>query len=560
MKEGVLAIKLDQRDDKDHILERYLNTVYFGRGAYGVEAAARTYFDVGAAELQLHQAALLIGLLRAPETADPAENPDVAAQRRDLVLDAMVETRAITEAEADAARAQDLGAVPRAQPVALTAGVAPHFVEWVRQQAIAQVGESLVYGGGLRIHTTLDLTDQQAAEAAIATTLDRPDDPQAALVALDANGAVKAYVGGRDFAALQVDLARGRDGGGGGRQTGSAFKPFVLAAAAEQGIPVGTLFPAPAHLTLATENGPWPVDNYGGEEFGVLPLVDATVNSVNTVYAQLVLDVGPQRVVDLAHGSGIESELPVEPSITLGTGEVSPLEMSDAFLTFAREGERITPFAITKIETATGDTLFEAATETNSAMSPESARLVSHVLQQVIERGTGRAADIDRPAAGRTGTTQNNGDAWFAGDTPNYAAVVWMGYPEGPSRAMDNVRGRPVTGGSFPAEIWRTFMEAAVADLEPLEFNAPPDELLAGDEPPAGSLVLDPTTGDPGTDVTARGSGYKLCVAGWYLEVGDVFATEPQVGSLADERQVGFTIPADAPGGPLLEDCRMFGH
>jgi penicillin-binding protein 1A len=337
-KEAVLAIKLEQTHDKRDILERYLNTVYFGRGAYGIQAAARVYFNTTAAQLDTNHAAFLIGLLRSPETADPARNENAAIERRNLVVDAMVENHKLDPATAATVKQQPIGALDRAQEAAANPTVAPWFVDLVRAEAIRRFGESAVYGGGLRITTTLDLDDQKAAEDAVAQVLTEPDDPQAAVVALDKSGAIRAYVGGRDYNTLKVDLARGKDGGGSGRQAGSTFKPFVLAANAEQGKTVKQTFPAPANITLDPPSGKWEVSNYGNESFGETDLVDATVHSVNTVYAQLVLQVGVDKAIAMAHAAGIQSDLPDQPSITLGSGEVSPLELADAYLTFARGG------------------------------------------------------------------------------------------------------------------------------------------------------------------------------------------------------------------------------
>jgi len=229
VREAVLAVKLERTEDKDVILERYLNTVYFGRGAYGVEAAARTYFDGTAAELAPEQAALLMGMLRAPEQLDPEREPAAAKERRDAVLAAMVRTGALDEAAAEQATRQPVQVVPfEPTPTVLRAGVAPHFVERVRAELVERFGEQALYDRGLTVHTTLDIVDQRAAEAAVAANLDDPTDPQAAVVGVDKTGAIRAWVGGRDFDALQVDLVTG--GGGSGRQPGSTFKPIVLAA------------------------------------------------------------------------------------------------------------------------------------------------------------------------------------------------------------------------------------------------------------------------------------------------------------------------------------------
>ena len=506
VREAILAMKLDRTADKDEILERYLNTVYFGRNAYGIEAAARAYFGISAAELTLPQSALLAGLIRSPETADPVEHPEEANRRRTTVLDAMVETGDITQAERDEADASDFGVVP-VEDRGTDATAAPHFVDRVREEAIDLLGEEAVYGDGLRIVTTLDLRQQQAAELAIAEVLNEPGDPQAALIALDSDGAIRAYVGGRDYAALQLDLVRGSGGGGSGRQPGSTFKPFVLAAALADGVGLGARYPAPATIELDLGGETWEVDNYGGEGYGDLTVAQATADSVNTVYAQLVEQVGPQAVVDAAHAFGIESELAPHPSVGLGAQEVSVEELARAYLTLADDGNSVEPYAIVRIEDGEGNVVWEPDEPTlEQTVDREVARAVTSALQDVIEDGTGTAAAIDRPAAGKTGTTQDNVDAWFAGYVPGYAAVVWMGYPEG-AQPMDDVHGRSVTGGSFPAEIWSRYMTVALEGREVAEFEEPSDDLLGegeGDE--TDSSITTPTSLDDEPITTSSSS------------------------------------------------------
>jgi penicillin-binding protein 1A len=508
VREAVLAFKLERREDKADILERYLNTVYFGRGAHGIEAAARMYFGASAADLAPQQAALLVGMLRSPGTADPTEDPVAATQRRDQVIDAMARTGALDPQEADAARAAPLAATDTLRPPTLLAGMAPHFVEWVREELIETYGEDEVYGGGLRVTTTLDPADQAAAEMAVAGHLTQPDEPQAALVGLDRSGAVRAHVGGRDFGTLQVDLARGRDGGGTGRQPGSTFKPFVLAAALEDGIPLGARYPAPAEMSFDLPGGPWEVSNYGSADFGEQSLVEATARSVNTVYAQLALDVGAPDVAGVARRAGVASELAEHPSLALGTGEVSVLDLATAYLTFARDGERTEPRVIERVETADGEVRFQAPDPPAERVLEEGpARAVNHALQAAVSDGTGSAARLDRPVAGKTGTTQNNGDAWFAGYTPEYVAVVWMGHPEGPDRRMDAVQGSTVTGGGLPSRIWHTFMSAALVDVAPTGFEPPPPDLLAAPAPPPTAAAPPPTRAPQPTITGGAGDG-----------------------------------------------------
>lgn len=473
VREAVLSVKLERSEDKDQILERYLNTVYFGRGAYGVEAAARAYFDTSAAELDGGQAALLVGLLRSPETADPVEDMDEATARRASVLADMVDNEAISQAEADAAGEQPIQVNDRTAPAAPTSGLAPHFVEWVRQQTVAAVGEDALYGRGLRVVTTLDLDAQAAAEQAVAEVITDPAGPQAALVALDADGAIRAQVGGRDYEALQVDLARGVDSGGSGRQPGSTFKPFVLQAALERGATLADRFDGPPQIEVNVDGTPFPVENYGGSGFGELSLAEATAKSVNTVYAQLLATVGPAAVAEAASEAGIDAELDLVPSIALGVEEVSPQDLASAYLTFANDGTRVEPYAISRIEDDDGNVIWEPDRPEPQvgAVDPDVSRAVTEALRGVIEDGTGGRADIGRPAAGKTGTTQSNMDAWFAGYVPGYATVVWMGYPE--PKPMEGV-----TGGGMPAEIWQRFMAAAMEGREPEDFPDPPEALL----------------------------------------------------------------------------------
>ena len=551
VREAVLAVKVERESSKDEILERYLNTIYFGRGAYGIEAAARTYFDTSAAQLRPEQTALLVGIIRSPEKLDPAEAPEAVERRRDAVLTAMVEMGSLSAAEADAARAAPVEVLGEASPTTLSAGVAPHFVERVRRDIVERFGERALYDQGLVIHTTLDIPDQKAAEASVAAHLDDPADPQAAVVGIDRSGAVRAWVGGRDFETLKVDLVAGE--GGSGRQPGSTFKPLVLAAHFEAGFGAGQVFPAPGEITLDIPPEPWPVSNAGGTDYGALSLFDATVNSVNTVYAQVLAQVGPEAVVDVAKRMGIDRDLDPQPSIALGTEEVTPLELATVFSTFSRSGERLDPYTVTKIENRAGDLLFEREErEPKRAIDAPIADTVSHVLSETPRRGTARRAALDRPMAAKTGTTQRNADAWLAGYTPEYTAVVWMGYPDG-NTPMDSVDGERVQGGTIPAMIWHDFMAVALEDVEPTEFPAPDPRLL---EDPSEDLRLtvSPSRVEPGERVVVDGSGYQVCINGWQavIEGGAGTRTEsaPDGGSKDSERTADLTVPPGAAPGP----------
>jgi 1A family penicillin-binding protein len=491
LKEAVLAVKLERELGKEQILERYLNTVYFGRGAYGVGAAARAYFGNPVNDLGIAESAYLAGLIRAPESADATEHPEEATRRRRSVLDAMVEEGSITAQERDAA-----DAVPWTWPwvlpkdetpesmevsAAAAAADAEYFVEYVRQYLSERYGDARVYGGGLRVYTTIDLRMQQAAVDAVASTLDQPGDPSGSVVAVDDGGFVRVMVGGSDFATNQVNLAVGRAGGGSGRQPGSTFKAVALAEAVREGYSVMSTFRAPSTITIPEANagGDWEVDNYDGEEFGVLDLIDATRLSVNTVYAQLMVELGAENVVRMANDLGVSAELQPDNALVLGGGEVSVLDMASAFSTFADGGVHRTPIVVTRVETADGQVLESNAPEETTVLTPEQNTVVTYCLRQVIANGTGTAAAFGKEAAGKTGTTTGYRDAWFVGYTPRLTAAVWMGYPDpdenGEPVPMDDVHGRRVTGGSFPAEMWRKFMEVATEGIDTGEFPEPED-------------------------------------------------------------------------------------
>ncbi|HEX2273371.1 MAG TPA: transglycosylase domain-containing protein [Acidimicrobiales bacterium] len=481
LKEAAIAVKLEHKYSKQEILERYLNAVYFGRGAYGIQAAAKAYFGTDASQLGLRESAYLAGIIRMPSSADVHENPAQAEQLRSSVLTAMVEERRITQAQADEVRAVPLESYvirPAQSQTTVTSDVkgVQYFVEYVRQQLLATYSEAEVLGGGLRVYTTLDpMLQTYAYDAVYNTTLNRPNDPAGALVSLDGEGRVVAMVGGRDWNASKVNLAVGNEGGGSGRQGGSAFKPFVLAATVREGYTIESSFRGPAKIViprgLAGED--WPVANYEDASFGQINLIDATVNSVNTVYAQLVTAIGAEKVVRMAGDLGIRSRLDVVPSIALGTQNVSVLEMAGAYLTLAREGVRVDPRVIRRI--TVGDTvLVDDRSRPTRVLEKDQADTVNFVLRQVVERGSGTRAKLPGgPAWGKTGTTEDYGDAWFIGFNRKLTTAVWMGHPAGQSRPLVNVHGVPrVNGGSLPADIWRKYMSKATPN-EDGEYAVP---------------------------------------------------------------------------------------
>jgi 1A family penicillin-binding protein len=488
LEEAGLANQLERRYSKDKILEMYLNDVYFGQGCYGVKTASRTFFGKEPSELALEEAALLAAVIRIPNYYSPYLNIDAARKRRNVVLDKMKELGYITSYQAAEAKSTDVVVQPI--PEETPSPLAPYFVEYVKKylynvfaadpELRAKFGDlspdDIIFRGGLRVFTTLDLELQRYAEDAIASTLDRAGDPSAALCAVDPrSGEIKAMVGGRDYSQLQYNIAAQ-----GGRQPGSAFKAFVLTTAISNGIsPYKTYDSSPTTLEF-TDGTKWKVGNAEGSSYGTINVYTATVRSVNVVYARIIKDVGPQRVAQMAQAMGITSEVPPYPSIALGTSEVNPLEMASAFGTLANNGSYVPPICVTRVTDADGNVVFENHPKGKRVVREDVAAVVNSILQDAVRYGTGRAARIDRPQAGKTGTTDDYADAWFCGYTPDLSAAVWVGYPEG-RIPMRSVHGITVYGGTFPAQIWRKFMEKALegvtaSDFPKAEFSGMDDE------------------------------------------------------------------------------------
>ena len=470
-KEILLSMKLEQKLSKDAILERYLNTIYLGHGAYGVQAAARTYFGVSARELSLSQAATLAGVIAAPEYYEPSKFPERAAVRRDWVLSRMVELEFIPASRADEARREPVETVAMAAEV--RAGRAPYFVDFTKRYLERKYGVQTTFTGGLRVRTSLDLDHQRAAEEAIAAHLGEAGDPSVALVAMSVEtGEITAMVGGRNFAKAKYNLATGD--GTPGRQAGSAFKTFTLTSAVQHGISLKSRFEGPSQIDIEDPAcGDWSPGNYSDSGAGTMDLVQATANSVNTIFAQLVVEVGPERVGKTARSMGIRSPLgdPVPCSITLGTKEVTPLEMTNAYATLASLGLRLRPTPVLAVRDGDG-VLERLAPEGVPVMDENTAAQVIYALKQVVCCGTGTAANFGAPVFGKTGTTDDHADAWFCGASTRYAACVWVGYARG-RVPMENVHGISVTGGSFPALIWHDFMAAIHEGLEVPDFPHP---------------------------------------------------------------------------------------
>jgi penicillin-binding protein 1A len=476
LKEACLARKVEKAHTKDWILTSYLNQVYFGNHAYGVEAAAQTYFAEHAKDLRLAQAAMIAGLPQAPSVYDPFERPNEAVRRRNEVLAAMLSANDIDQAQYDKAVAAPLklhhGEI-------YTKVREPYFFSYVREELIAKYGANTVRGGGLKIYTTIVPRFQKLAEAAIKNTLNYPNDPASAIVSINPkNGAIRAMtsvVPGKKHTQFNL-AAQGR------RQAGSSFKTFVLTEAIREGInPDSTMYlSAPFHWQPDPFSEPWDVTTYANDYYGPSSITQSTLRSDNTVFARLTLDLGPENIVRLAHRMGITTKLEPVASVGLGSNSVGVLEMADAYATIAAGGIHSDPMAIRKVVLPNGKVDEGAGwgvPHRERIFSDGVAYEVARILKMNIQSGTGVGANPGYPAGGKTGTTEDWGDAWFAGITTNASTVVWVGYPNA-KIPMTAVHGIRVAGGTFPATIWRLFMVPAFANNQPADWALPTDPVV----------------------------------------------------------------------------------
>ncbi|MGI9081396.1 MAG: transglycosylase domain-containing protein [Thermoleophilaceae bacterium] len=473
IREAKLASELEKKHSKQWILMNYLNDVPFGtvngRTAIGIEAAAETFFDKHAAELTLAEAALLAGLPQAPSQYNPFRNPTAALQRRGEVLDRMAENRFITQAEADQASGQQLGLK---RGTRYTRRREPYFFDYVQEKLIEEYGVGVYRRGGLKVYTTIDPQLQAAARKAIQGQLPNPSDPSSAIVSVDpANGYIRAMASSGAYTDRRFNLAAQ-----GHRQPGSAFKTFVLAAAIRRGMNPATTTYTSRPLSLNVPGfGPWKVKTYGNSYGGTMNLVRGTLTSDNTVYAQLIVDLGPQAVKRTAQLMGITTKLDGLPAEGLGGLRlgVTVLEMANAYATLASGGMRNEPKGIKKVVFPDGKTGDLGKPNRKRVLSDGQAYEVTKILRQNVQAGTGTRASIPCPAAGKTGTTDAFNDAWFVGYTPKLATSTWVGFPN----ALQSMPG--VAGGTIPAGIWHDYMVVAKGSscedfaepAEPLQFK-----------------------------------------------------------------------------------------
>jgi penicillin-binding protein 1A len=463
IREARLAEELEDRHSKRWILQSYLNSVPYGtvdgQTAVGVQAAAQTFFAKAAKNLTLEDSALLAGLPQSPSRLNPFQNPREALERRNKVLAKMADLGYISDSRAQEARHAPLGVRRGDLYIKIRE---PFFFDYVKQQLIDRFGVNTVRKGGLKVYTTIDPKLQKAGREAIDSTLPYPGDPSSAVVAIDPRtGYIRAMASSSKYKHAQYNLAAQ-----GHRQPGSAFKTFVLTTAIKRGVnPYSTSYVS-RPLDLKTDDyGPWKVQTYDQSYGGSMNVVRATLKSDNTVYAQLDLDLGPKSVAETAKAMGITTKLDGYPAEGLGglTRGVSPLEMANAYATLASGGMRNKPIAILRVRFPDGEEEDLGKPKRERVLSDAQAYEVTKILKQNVTSGTGTRSQIGCPSAGKTGTTDNFNDAWFDGYTPHLATAVWVGYPDA-LREMRSVHGISVAGGTFPAEIWKKFMDVAKAD------------------------------------------------------------------------------------------------
>ena len=467
IEEAILASRVEMERDKGDILAAYLNMAFFGQGAYGVAAAADIFFGVEPEDLSIAQAATLAGVLHMPSAYRPHDNPESLEQRRNVVLAAMRDQGFIDQTEFNEATATPLEIQPRTARVSDVRY--PFFVDLVQRELPNVIDEERIAQGGLNIYTTLDPAIQEAAEAAVSSfnDSDDEDDPTVSLVSMrHSDGAILALIGGKDWDEKQFNVAvQAR------RQPGSAFKPLTLIAALESGISLDYAMDA-SPFEVMVRDEMWNVSNYGGAvPTSPLSLRNATVTSINTVYARLIMEIGPEKVVELAHDMGFAAPMEPDPALSLGGLRygVSPLEMARAYTTMAKGGLDITPQTILWVTAESAgdeefDILYAAPNEPEERriFSEETGRELRSTLREAVTQGTGRRAELSEVnVSGKTGTTQNYHDAWFVGWTEGVTTAVWMGFPEAQIEMRD-IRGRNVSGGSYPAQIFHDYMTAVL--------------------------------------------------------------------------------------------------
>ncbi len=580
VEEIFMARRFEQRYTKEFILEKYLNWVYFGNGAYGVEAAARTYFGspncarqslisgvdnldcLKVTELTIVQAATIAGLIQAPGRFDPYRNYEGARDRRDLVLLRMYANEYITQDEYEAALLEPIDLIADV-PILEEQYPAAHFVEDVKQWFLGnpQFGETrldrtkLLFEGGLDIYTTVDLELQAKAEIGIERVLPKiadngTENPDAAAVIMGTtpqdDGHVLAMVGGRNFFGGEDD-SKFNLASGSGRQAGSSMKPIGLAAALQIGIPITRVYDATSPIEIDNPPVCGPVWKVRGGTDGDSTIADATKWSRNTVFAQLMVDIGPRRYVEMAEALGIgEGRIQPVCAAILGTENVNMVEMATVYSTFSRHGVRVDPVMVTHITNPDGTQLYENVSVATPVLNETVDAQLTWALSRVMS-GTGhRAALDDRPSAGKTGTAQNNADATFVGFTPQMATAVWVGYPDEQLPMRTQFNGKKVQGGTFPALIWHELMTAAHEGLPVVEFPKPPPSSTTTTLPEIPEEA--PVPGLIGLELTEE-LRTLLTEEFWIIEAVEVETNDFEAGKVFNQVPAPNTI---VPGGSTI--------
>ncbi|OUN48282.1 penicillin-binding protein [Collinsella sp. An7] len=473
VREAYLALKMEEIYSKEEILMMYLNSIYYGHGAYGIQAAAETYFSKNALDLTLAEAALLVGLPNSPSRYDPTVNPDLALQRRNTVLDRMLSNGKITQEEHDAAQAEELVLnVTENSSTGIEVYSQPYFVDYVRSLLSEEFDYDSIFSGGLTVYTTIDPTIQAAAESSVVEQLDRwnLDGLDAGMTVLEnGTGYIRAMVGGRDYYADNEHTNHATSG----RQVGSSFKAFTLATALKQGMnpEIRINCGSPMYFDYGADE-PYKVQNYGNQSYGTITLARATEYSSNTGYVQVANAVGVQNVIDTCRDLGITAEMDATPSLTLGTPSISTLDMAEAYSTFATGGYHREAVAITKIENRDGEVIYEHQDAPEQVLDTSVTQALTEVLEGVISNsgatGTAARLSVDQPIAGKTGTSTNTCDLWFCGYTPQYTLAVWTGYTAGSIPIY--VRGREALGSDFTLPMARNTLNTILEGVERAEF------------------------------------------------------------------------------------------
>lgn len=481
LKEAMYATQLEMKLSKDQILERYLNQIYYGHSAYGVQAAAQMYFHKDASDLSLAESALLAGIPKGPSYYSPYLDPDNAKQRQELILDTMVKNGHLSEAQAEEAKREKLVYQPRENKTPQNA--APYFQDYIRYLATEKLGisEQEFDEGGLRFYTTIDLKAQQAAEDAVTKHMEGNEELQSALVAIDPRtGYIKAMVGGKSYGANQFNRAVS-----GTRQPGSAFKPFVYLTALQQAgfTPVKRYKSEPTVFTYDEGRKTYTPSNFGNKYPNAeIDLREAIAKSDNIFAVHSIMEVGADKVIETARRLGVTSPLSPLPSLALGTYPVSPLEMASAFGVLANQGLRVEPTAILRIETPSGKVIYEAKPKKEQVADPAATYVLTDLMKSVFEEGgtaSRVASTLKRPVAGKTGTT--NTDAWMVGYTPELATAVWVGYDRDKTiNPIDSYQAAP---------IFAEFTEEVLASIPPKLFPMPDNVVTAYIDTPTGKLA-----------------------------------------------------------------------